>query len=147
MKVTILGLLAVVSLSLTPTLLAQDAALAPTPPMGWNSWNKFGCNVSEDLIQANRRRHGEIRHERRRLPVRHNRRLLAGCRDKNGNIVADPQRFPSGIKALGDYIHSLGLKFGDLFRRRNARHAPDARAASATNIRTRANMPPGAWTI
>ena len=33
-------------------------------------------------------------------------------RDKDGNIVADPQRFPSGIKALADYVHSLGLKFG-----------------------------------
>jgi len=33
-------------------------------------------------------------------------------RDKDGNIVADPQRFPQGIKALADYVHSLGLKFG-----------------------------------
>jgi len=33
-------------------------------------------------------------------------------RDKEGNILADPERFPSGMKALSDYVHSRGLKFG-----------------------------------
>jgi alpha-galactosidase len=46
-------LLALILLSPATTSFAQvsDATLAPTPPMGWNSWNKFGCNVSEDLIR------------------------------------------------------------------------------------------------
>ena len=52
-----------------PSLL--DAQLALTPPMGWNSWNKFHCNVSEQLIARHGGCDGEIRHERRRLSVRH----------------------------------------------------------------------------
>ena len=45
-------LIALLSLLITPALpAAQDKPLASTPPMGWNSWNKFGCNVSEDLIR------------------------------------------------------------------------------------------------
>jgi alpha-galactosidase len=42
---------AVILSSPASKLFAQDSALAPTPPMGWNSWNKFACNVSEDLIR------------------------------------------------------------------------------------------------
>ena len=94
------------------TLLAQDAALAPTPPMGWNSWNKFGCNVSEDLI----RQTADAMVKSGMKDAGYQYVVIDDCwqvaRDKDGNIVADPQRFPSGIKALADYVHSLGLKFG-----------------------------------
>ena len=50
----------------------------------------------------------------RRLPVRQPRRLLGRCRPatRDGNLVPDPARFPSGIKALADYVHAKGLKFG-----------------------------------
>ena len=45
-------LIAMLGLLVAPGLLgAQEKPLASTPPMGWNSWNKFGCNVSEDLIR------------------------------------------------------------------------------------------------
>ena len=45
-------LIAMLGLLIAPGLLAAQAKpLASTPPMGWNSWNKFGCNVSEDLIR------------------------------------------------------------------------------------------------
>ena len=89
-----------------------SANLALTPPMGWNSWNKFACNVSEDLIKgmANAMVKSGMKDAGYQYVV------IDDCwqvsRDKDGNIVADPQRFPSGMKALADYIHALGLKFG-----------------------------------
>jgi alpha-galactosidase len=87
-------------------------SLAQTPPMGWNSWNKFGCNVSEDLIKtvADAMAINGMKDAGYQYVV------IDDCwqvkRDDDGNIVADAQRFPSGIKALADYIHGKGLKFG-----------------------------------
>ncbi|MBN1417000.1 MAG: glycoside hydrolase family 27 protein [Bacteroidales bacterium] len=87
-------------------------SLAPTPPMGWNSWNKFGCNVSEILIK-------EMADAMVKSGMRdagYNYIVIDDCwqvgRDSAGNIIADPERFPSGMKALADYVHSKGLKFG-----------------------------------
>jgi len=91
---------------------AHDNGLAKTPPMGWNSWNKFACNVSEKLIK-----------EMADAMVTSGMRdagyvylVIDDCwqidRDAQGNILPDPQRFPSGMKALADYVHSKGLKFG-----------------------------------
>jgi alpha-galactosidase len=91
---------------------ALDNGLAKTPPMGWNSWNKFGCNVSEKLIK-----------EMADAMVASGMRdagyvylVIDDCwqvdRDREGNILPDPQRFPSGMKALADYVHGKGLKFG-----------------------------------
>lgn len=86
--------------------------LALTPPMGWNSWNKFQCNVSEKLIR-------EAADELVSTGMRdagYEYIVIDDCwqisRDSMGFIVADPDRFPSGIKALADYVHSKGLKFG-----------------------------------
>jgi alpha-galactosidase len=91
---------------------ALDNGLAKTPPMGWNSWNKFGCNVSEKMIRetADAMVSSGMKDAGYRYVV------IDDCwqvkRDENGTIVADPERFPSGIKALADYVHSKGLKFG-----------------------------------
>jgi alpha-galactosidase len=86
--------------------------LARTPPMGWNSWNKFGCNVSEDLIKSM----ADAMISSGMKDVGYQYIVIDDCwqvrRDNQGNIVADPQRFPHGIKALADYVHSKGLKFG-----------------------------------
>lgn len=80
--------------------------------MGWNSWNKFGCNVSEDLI----RQTADAMVKSGMKDAGYQYVVIDDCwqvsRDKDGTILADPQRFPSGIKALADYVHSLGLKFG-----------------------------------
>jgi alpha-galactosidase len=89
-----------------------DDGLARTPPMGWNTWNKFGCNVSERLIRetADAMVSSGMKDAGYRYVV------IDDCwqvyRDTSGTIVADPQRFPSGMKALADYIHSKGLLFG-----------------------------------
>ena len=87
--------------------------LALTPPMGWNSWNTFQTNISEQLVK-------QIADS-----IVNSGMQAAGFtyivlddgwmtmeRDSNGNLVADPKKFPSGIKALAAYIHSKGLKFG-----------------------------------
>ncbi len=104
-----------VLLIITLPLFAQDtvsAKLALTPPMGWNSWNKFACSVSEDMI----REMADAMVKSGMKDAGYQYVVIDDCwqvtRDENGNIVADPQRFPSGIKALADYVHSLGLKFG-----------------------------------
>jgi alpha-galactosidase len=87
-------------------------SLAQTPPMGWNSWNKFGCNVSEDLIKSV----ADAIATNGMKDAGYQYVVIDDCwqvsRDENGFIVADAQRFPSGMKALADYVHSKGLKFG-----------------------------------
>lgn len=80
--------------------------------MGWNSWNKFACNVSEDMIKSM----ADAMVKSGMKDTGYEYVNIDDCwqvsRDANGNIIADPQRFPNGMKAVGDYIHSLGLKFG-----------------------------------
>jgi alpha-galactosidase len=91
---------------------AQTAPLALTPPMGWNSWNKFGCNVDEKMIRD--MADGMVTSGMKDAGYTYI--VIDDCwqvsRDQQGNIVADPQHFPSGMKALADYVHSKGLKFG-----------------------------------
>jgi alpha-galactosidase len=106
-------------LLLAALLLAEGVAaqtprqsLAQTPPMGWNSWNKFACNVSEELIKSV----AEAMASNGMKDAGYQYVVIDDCwqvgRDENGLIVADPGRFPSGMKALADYIHAKGLKFG-----------------------------------
>jgi len=89
-----------------------SAQLAQTPPMGWNSWNKFGCDVSEQLI----REMTDAMVSSGLKEAGYQYVNIDDCwqvsRDAQGNIVADPTRFPSGIKALADYVHGKGLKIG-----------------------------------
>jgi alpha-galactosidase len=106
-------LIAMLSLLVAPARLAAQAApLANTPPMGWNSWNKFGCNVSEDLI----RQMADAMVKSGMKDAGYQYVVIDDCwqveRDPSGNIVADAQHFPAGIKALADYVHARGLKFG-----------------------------------
>jgi alpha-galactosidase len=97
----------------TITLYAQNFEdLAPTPPMGWNSWNYFGCDVSEELI----RQTADAMVSSGMKDAGYEYIVIDDCwqvdRDAEGNIMVDAERFPSGMKALADYVHSKGLKFG-----------------------------------
>jgi len=87
--------------------------LVPTPPMGYNSWNDLECQPSE----------GKLRDVAKRLKdlgllalgykyVVVDDCWMAGRRDSGNTLVADAKRFPSGIRALADHVHSLGFKFG-----------------------------------
>lgn len=86
--------------------------LAKTPPMGWNSWNQFACNVSEQLVRET----ADAMVSSGMKDAGFQYVVIDDCwqvaRDESGTIVADPQRFPSGMKALADYVHAKGLKFG-----------------------------------
>lgn len=87
-------------------------SLAQTPPMGWNSWNKFGCDVSEKLMKEM----ADVMVESGMKDAGYEYIVIDDCwqigRDSLGNIIPDPERFPNGVKALADYIHSKGLKLG-----------------------------------
>ncbi|MCA1187770.1 glycoside hydrolase family 27 protein [Saccharopolyspora sp. 6T] len=86
---------------------------AATPPMGWNSWNTFGCDIDEakirgvaDAMVASGMRDAGYRYV-----------VVDDCwyepdRDAAGNLRADRTRFPSGMAALGEHLHAQGLLFG-----------------------------------
>ena len=87
--------------------------LAQTPPMGWNSWNTFECQVSESLIKET----ADAMVSNGMMAAGYEYVVIDDCwalreRDVNGYLVPDPQKFPNGMKALADYIHSKGLKLG-----------------------------------
>jgi len=97
------------------SVLAQNKKenLAPTPPMGWNSWNKFGCKIDENLIRetidafvSSGLRDAGYKY------VNIDDCWMAKTRDANGDLQPDPDRFAHGIKALSDYAHTHGLKLG-----------------------------------
>src|SRR5439155_11218731 len=93
--------------------LALDDGVARTPPMGWNSWNRFGCGgVDEWTIEraADAMASSGMREAGYQYVVADDCWQIA--RDAQGAIAADPQRFPSGMPALANYIHARGLKFG-----------------------------------
>eukprot|EP01117_Protostelium_nocturnum_P002871 TRINITY_DN13794_c0_g1_i1.p1 TRINITY_DN13794_c0_g1~~TRINITY_DN13794_c0_g1_i1.p1 ORF type:complete len:381 (+),score=97.17 TRINITY_DN13794_c0_g1_i1:77-1219(+) len=89
-----------------------DNGLARTPQMGWNSWNKFKCNVNETLIKATIDTFVALKLNQFGYEYVNVDDCWAGYRDKDGNIHSDPKTFPSGMKMLADYAHSKGVKFG-----------------------------------
>ncbi len=95
-----------------PLQAQKFGGLALTPPMGWNSWNKFGCNVDEKLIRevADAMVSTGMRGAGYQYIVIDD--CWHGKRDSLGFVHPDPLRFPSGMAALAEYIHGKGLKFG-----------------------------------
>ncbi len=83
------------------------------PPMGWNSWNTFGTNIDEQLIKET----ADTMVESGLLDAGYEYLVIDDCwsekqRDNNGRLVPDKTKFPNGMKAVADYVHSKGLKFG-----------------------------------
>ena len=106
-------MLALAVLMLAPLAAQKFEGLAPTPPMGWNTWNTFQGKISETLIKeaadaliANGMQAAGYKY------VVVDDGWEAPERDAAGNLVPDPERFPHGMKALGDYLHAKGFKFG-----------------------------------
>jgi alpha-galactosidase len=106
--------LAVMGFSCVPAVShALDNGLAKTPPMGWNSWNKYACKgINEKVVRET----ADTMVSNGMKDAGYQFVIIDDCwqtgRDAAGNIVADAEKFPSGIKALADYIHAKGLKFG-----------------------------------
>ena len=88
--------------------------LALTPPMGWNSWNTFEVNINEDLVKktADIIVSSGLKDAGYEYIVLDDGWMVKDHRDKNGDLIPDPVKFPHGMKALIDYVHSKGLKFG-----------------------------------
>ncbi|KAG6501871.1 hypothetical protein ZIOFF_041755 [Zingiber officinale] len=92
-------------------LLANGLGL--TPAMGWNSWNRFGCNINETLIKET----ADAIVSTGLAELGYQYVNLDDCwaeynRTPKGEVVGNYKTFPSGIKALADYVHSKGLKLG-----------------------------------
>ncbi|KAK6172849.1 hypothetical protein SNE40_016426 [Patella caerulea] len=123
MKIQTVEVILLLVVSWCSLIYSLDNGLALTPPMGWLSWERFRCNldcendphncISEDLYKQMADRivadgYKDAGYEY----VCVDDCWLAPTRDANGRLQPDPNRFPSGMKALADYIHSKGLKFG-----------------------------------
>jgi len=87
--------------------------LAPVPPMGWNTWNIFQTNINESLLKdmVNAYVESGMKDAGYQYFVLDD-GWMAKERDSAGNLVADPVKFPNGMKAFADYVHARGLKFG-----------------------------------
>src|ERR1039457_4550948 len=120
-----------------------QSALAPTPPMGWNSWDSFGTGVTEDEVKANAdymaknlAKYGwqyivvDIQWSEANPKTHGYRPNTELVMDANGRLTPAPNRFPSaadgkGFKPLADYVHAKGLKFGIHIMRGIPRRAVD----------------------
>jgi alpha-galactosidase len=91
----------------------KNEGLALTPPMGWNSWNTFQTNISEKLVMeiADSMVSSGMKDAGFTYIVLDD-GWMAMERNANGDLVPDPVKFPNGIKAVADYVHAKGLKFG-----------------------------------
>src|SRR3954471_3048712 len=111
--VGLLGAVATVETALAPSAAALDNGLGLTPAMGFNDWNAFGCDVSEQLIKQT----ADFFVSSGMKAAGYDYVNIDDCwmthsRDADGRLVPDPVKFPDGIKGTADYVHSLGLKLG-----------------------------------
>ncbi len=97
---------------------AQHVALAAPsavslPPMGWNDWNHFHCNINEQVVQQTANAFvssGMLAAGYQYVNI--DDCWLSHSRDASGQLQADPAKFPHGIKGVADFVHGLGLKLG-----------------------------------
>ena len=113
MKKNILSLCLLAMLTMPASAQQKERRqLATTPPMGWMTWNLFMGNINEKLIRET----ADAMVGSGLAAAGYNYifidDLWQGGRDAQNNIIPDPTKFPSGMKALADYVHSKGLKLG-----------------------------------
>jgi alpha-galactosidase len=104
---------AIIAMACASAYAQKFEGLAQTPPMGWNSWNTFAVEINEQLVK-------DIADLFVTLGLKDvgyeyiviDDGWMAMERDASGNLVPHPEKFPNGIKAVADYVHSKGLKFG-----------------------------------
>lgn len=104
-----------------PVTWAEETA--PTPPMGWNSWDAFGFTIDEKDFKANAAELAKLRSYGWTYAVIDEGWYMGNpfgdklpdrqyVLDGHGLLIPDPKRFPSGFKLLADWVHAQGLKFG-----------------------------------
>lgn len=112
MRIRIAAAALLLAVSAGSALAQKFETLAQMPQMGWNSWNKLGCNVDEKTI----REMADAMASSGLKDAGYEYIVIDDCwqvgRDEHGDVLADPVRFASGMKALADYVHGKGLKFG-----------------------------------
>ncbi len=112
MKQLTLFLISIIFLFSNATAQEGFDKLALTPPMGWNSWNTFRLEINEDLVKEV----ADVFIEKGLKDAGYEFVVIDDGwqidRDEEGNIITNPDKFPSGIKDLADYVHTKGLKFG-----------------------------------
>ena len=88
--------------------------LAMTPPMGWNSWNTFASNINEKMVlqMADVMVSSGMRDAGYEYLVLDDAWMAMERDSITGDLVADPVKFPRGMKFVADYVHAKGLKFG-----------------------------------
>lgn len=92
---------------------ALDNGVARTPPMGWDNWNATGCDVNETLVKET----ADAMVADGMSDAGYRYVIIDDCwfdpeRGASGDLRPNADRFPSGMRALGDYLHERGLKFG-----------------------------------
>lgn len=113
-QVAVAGLLVSAVVAVAPLAArSASAGLAPTPPMGWNSWNRFGCDIGDRMIRET----ADVMVASGMRDAGYTYLNLDDCwmareRDERGLLVPDPAKFPDGLKPVADYVHERGLKFG-----------------------------------
>ncbi len=101
------------ALSLSAMSFAHPDSLVLTPPLGWNSWNVFHENINENQIKeiADAMVNSGLK-DAGYIYLNLDDNWMDTKRDAQGNLQNNPKTFPSGMKALADYVHEKGLKFG-----------------------------------
>ncbi|WP_244908320.1 glycoside hydrolase family 27 protein [Paenibacillus campinasensis] len=94
-------------------MMSSNSLMGFAPALGWNSWNTFTWDINEQLI----RDVADVFVSEGYLEAGYEYIVIDDCwslkeRDADGNLVADPEKFPNGMRALADYIHGKGLKLG-----------------------------------
>jgi alpha-galactosidase len=110
----IVGLLALFGAGSTSNLYALNNGLARTPPMGFNTWNYFGCNNITDSLM---RGVADMFISKGLKDAGYKYVNIDDCwalvsRNSSGGLVPKTNAFPKGMRSLADYIHSMGLKIG-----------------------------------
>ena len=107
----ILFIMVLLAIVLNTKAIPRDS-LAPTPPMGFMTWNKYEENINEQLIRQIADKMATDGYAAAGYKYIFIDDAWQGGRDKRNNIIPDPKKFPSGMKALADYVHSRGLLLG-----------------------------------
>ena len=110
MKSIIKIMTAVASMALIPALTNAQQVLPPM--MGWASWNNYHVDIDQDIIMAQANAMASNGMKEAGYKFVNTDDGFFGGRDANGKLIVHPKRFPGGMKAIADHIHSLGLKAG-----------------------------------